>query len=120
MANMAYGYTPQASAQPPRYSDVVGGPPLIDNAWYDPRGWSMKKRLIVTACMVIVVIVVVVGAVEGVKANAYPKYSPLNYSLRDTYSGLSFFDNFEYYTSTDPTHGFVQYVHSFHGLRLMH
>ena len=39
----------------------------------------------------------------------YPNYSKLDYSLKDEFSGSTFFDNFEYFTDTDPTHGFVQY-----------
>jgi opacity protein-like surface antigen len=68
--------------------------------------------LIVAACVVVIIIAVTVGAVEGTKAAAYPNYSQLNYTLKDTFSGSSFFDNFEYYSTTDPTNGFVQYVNS--------
>ena len=32
------------------------------------------------------------------------------YSLKDYYSGSSFFDGFTFFTSFDPTHGFVNYV----------
>lgn len=62
----------------------------------------------------VVIVAIIVGAVEGVKANAYPNYSQLHYTLVDTFSGSSFFDNFEYYTSTDPTNGWVQYVYLDH------
>lgn len=96
-----HGYHAQASPNPP---------PAIGRSWYDPRGWSLRKRLIVAACIVVVIIAVIVGAVEGVKANAYPNYSSLNYTLVNTMSGSSFFDNFEYYTAADPTNGFVQYA----------
>ncbi|RAL15832.1 glycoside hydrolase family 16 protein [Aspergillus homomorphus CBS 101889] len=83
----------------------------IVRAWYDPRGWSSRKRLIVAAGILIIVIVaVVVGAVEGTKKPSYPDYSRLNYELADTYSGTSFFDRFDYYSGQDPTDGFVQYV----------
>lgn len=95
--------------QRPRYSELPGGTGT-SYPWYNPRGWSPRKKLIVAACVVVIIIAVIVGAVEGVKANAYPNYSKLHYSLRDTYSGSSFFNNFEYFTATDPTQGFVQYV----------
>lgn len=49
-------------------------------------------------------------AVSGSKANTYPKYSPLSYSLTDTYAGISFFDNFDYFSGVDPAGGFVHYV----------
>jgi hypothetical protein len=45
--------------------------------------------------------------VEGVRANRYPDYTPLNYKLVDTYEGPSFFDNFDYFSDEDPTKGFV-------------
>jgi hypothetical protein len=102
---------PQAIPNPPRYSEVFGSRAVMEIPWYDPRGWSGRRKLIIGACVVVVIVAVIVGAVEGVKANAYPNYSQLNYTLVDTYSGSSFFDNFEYYTSTDPTNGFVQYVY---------
>ncbi|KAJ5099891.1 hypothetical protein N7532_006892 [Penicillium argentinense] len=104
----AYAYPTQA---PPRYSEIVGRAPTVERPWYDVRGWSLRKKLIVAGCVVVIIVAVIVGAVEGTKAAAYPNYSALNYTLKDTYSGSSFFDNFEYATS-DPTNGFVQYVDS--------
>ncbi|KAJ5614713.1 endo-1-3(4)-beta-glucanase [Penicillium herquei] len=102
---------------PPRYSTVAGARPgpgaQASYAWYNPRGWSLRKKLIVAGCIAVVIIAIIVGAVEGVKANAaYPDYSQLNYTLVDTYSGTDFFDNFVYYTAADTTDGFVQYVDS--------
>jgi hypothetical protein len=101
---------PQTTPQPPRYSEVFGSKPVMERPWYNPLGWSGRKKLIIAGCVVVVIVAVIVGAVEGVKANAYPNYSQLNYTLVDTFSGSSFFDNFEYYTSTDPSNGWVQYV----------
>jgi hypothetical protein len=37
------------------------------------------------------------------------KYPPLDYSVVKSYSGGSFFDQFNFYTGEDPTHGFVEY-----------
>lgn len=104
--NQTYSYAPVSG--PPKYSDVVGDKSDFERPWYDPRGWSLRKKLIVAACVVVVIVAVIVGAVEGVKANAYPDYSRLNYSPVDVFSGASFFDNFEYFTGYDPTKGFVQ------------
>ncbi|THC90884.1 hypothetical protein EYZ11_009664 [Aspergillus tanneri] len=84
--------------------------PLADRPWYDPRGWSLRNRLIAVVVIVLVIIAVIVGAVEGTKANRYPDYMPLNYQLVDTYSGTSFLDRFNYFSDEDPTSGFVQYV----------
>lgn len=78
--------------------------------WYNPQGWSFRKRLIAVCAIVIIIVVVVVGTVEGVRANRYPNYTPLTYQLRDTYAGPSFFDQFRYFSDADPTDGFVVYV----------
>ncbi|KAJ5623825.1 hypothetical protein N7510_000134 [Penicillium lagena] len=90
-----------------------GGPEkdlLTTTPWYDPRGWSLRKKLVIVALVIVVIIVTIVGAVEGVRANRYPDYTPLNYKLVDTYQGTSFFDNFDYFSNQDPTNGFVVYV----------
>ncbi|KAB8225549.1 concanavalin A-like lectin/glucanase domain-containing protein [Aspergillus novoparasiticus] len=78
--------------------------------WYNPRGWSLRTKLIAGVVGVAVVVAVIVGAVEGTKANRYPDYTKLNYQLVDTYSGTNFLDRFDYYHGEDPTEGFVQYV----------
>src|SRR5437667_2665067 len=44
------------------------------------------------------------------KPSSTSKYSPLEYSLLKSYSAGSFFDQFNFYTGEDPTHGFVQYA----------
>ena len=41
------------------------------------------------------------------------KYLPLDYSLVKSYSAGSFFDQFNFYTGPDPTHGFVEYILSY-------
>ncbi|KAI1332090.1 glycoside hydrolase family 16 protein [Xylariaceae sp. FL0255] len=75
-----------------------------------PRTWSKKVWAIVVSVIVIVLIIIIVVPVEVEKANRYPDYSRLTYSLKDTYSGTSFFDNFDYFTGYDPAQGFVHYV----------
>lgn len=32
------------------------------------------------------------------------------YTLKDSWSGSNFLSNFDFFTASDPTHGFVQYV----------
>ncbi|PYI35687.1 endo-1,3(4)-beta-glucanase [Aspergillus indologenus CBS 114.80] len=100
---------PPGAGEGPRRSNNA---PVLEHRWYDPRGWSTRKRLLVAAGIAIVIIIAVaVGAVEGTKkSSSYPDYSRLNYELVDTYAGASFFDRFEYYSGVDPTDGFVQYV----------
>ncbi|KAL4922922.1 concanavalin A-like lectin/glucanase domain-containing protein [Aspergillus aurantiobrunneus] len=95
--------------EPPTFSPPTPdqqAPPL----WYNPRGWSLRTKLISGIACVAVIIGVIVGAVEGSKTMRYPDYSPLEYSLVDTYSGLDFFEKFDYFSDDDPTNGFVQYV----------
>ncbi|KAH8805932.1 glycoside hydrolase family 16 protein [Xylogone sp. PMI_703] len=82
-----------------------GAPP-----WWDVRQWSRRRLIIAGVVIVILIIVIIVAAVEGTKKSKYPNYSPLTYTLKDTFSGTSFFDNFDYFTGYDPTFGFVHYV----------
>lgn len=86
-------------------------------AWYNPRGWSVCKRIVVGAVILAatagVVAGVVLGAMEGVKANRYPNYTPLNYGLVHAYEGTEFFDQFYYFSAEDPTDGHVMYVAHF-------
>lgn len=84
--------------------------PQNHKAWYDPRGWSLRKKLLVVGIAIVIIVAVVAGSVEGVKANRYPDYRPLNYSLADVYEGPAFFNKFNYYSGADPTDGFVEYV----------
>lgn len=90
-----------------KYTPPQAGPA---QPWYNPRGWSLRTKLIAGVVGVAVVVAVIVGAVEGTKANRYPDYTQLNYRLVDTYSGTSFLDRFDYYHGEDPTDGFVQYA----------
>lgn len=36
--------------------------------------------------------------------------SNTTYQLQDNYDGTNFFDGFDFYSGTDPTHGFVDYL----------
>jgi hypothetical protein len=110
--HMSQNKTPVGSAYPRGYGDWSGDATDQQTDQYsrwDPRGWSLKKKIFLAAGVVVVIVAVVVGSVLGVRANRYPNYSKLNYTLKDNFSGSSFFDNFEYFTGADPTHGFVQY-----------
>ncbi len=59
--------------------------------WWNPRYWSRKVWLAVVAVVVIVVVIVVAVAVTVTKKNAYPSYSELSYSLKDTCKFFSFY-----------------------------
>lgn len=69
---------------------------------------SWKCWIITAAIVIIVLIIVIVIAVKVTKANRYPNYSTLSYTLAETYSGESFFDKFNYFSGYDPAQGFVQ------------
>lgn len=101
------GLNPISRGMHEQVSSSAGSP---QRAWYDPRGWSLRKKLIVGIVGIAAIIGIIVGAVEGSKARRYPDYAPLDYHLVDTYSGASFFDQFDYFSDEDPTDGFVQYV----------
>ncbi|PYH39671.1 glycoside hydrolase family 16 protein [Aspergillus neoniger CBS 115656] len=94
------------TAQKATVAKGAGGP------WYDPRSWSVLTKSLVAGGLVVIIVALVVGIYEGTKPSSYPDYSALSYKLADTYSGSSFFDEFEYYTATDTTDGFVDYVDS--------
>jgi hypothetical protein len=78
--------------------------------WYNPRGWSLLKKVLVGLGAIIFIIVVILAPYYGVKLNRYPNYTALDYRIVDTYSGASFFEQFNYFTDEDPTDGHVVYV----------
>lgn len=78
--------------------------------WWNPKYWSKRTRIIVGILTgIIVLIIIIAAAVAGSKASSYPDYTPLNYSVADTYQGSNFYDNFEYWDTYDPAAGFVHY-----------
>jgi hypothetical protein len=74
----------------------------------NPKNWSRKCGIILTVCVIIIATLVIVVALIVTRENRYPDYSTLNYTLIDTFSGSSFFDNINYLTGYDPAAGFVQ------------
>ncbi|KAI9828443.1 MAG: hypothetical protein M1832_002871 [Thelocarpon impressellum] len=96
-----------APGPPPPYTEGYAPPP--GPQWH-PRNWSRKVLLAVGGAVVVLLVVIVAVAVTVSKNNRYPDYSRLDYVLKDTYSGPSFFDDFDYFTGYDPTGGFVHYV----------
>ncbi|KAK1243787.1 hypothetical protein MKX08_001925 [Trichoderma sp. CBMAI-0020] len=104
---------------PPRYDEVNLGSGGGDGARYGAPWWKNKKVWIGVAAVVVIAIVigVAVGVTQG-KKSSYPDYSQLTYTLKDTFQGESFFDNFNYYTGYDPAQGFVHYVPEVEAQRL--
>jgi hypothetical protein len=74
----------------------------------NPLHWKLWQKLVALALIVLVIIAIIVGAVLGTRANAYPNYYKLNYSAGDTYQGPTFFEQFSFFNTYDPTAGFVQ------------
>ncbi|KAI7189963.1 putative endo-1,3(4)-beta-glucanase [Hortaea werneckii] len=99
-------------------SDPYGPPPSYDKAQagtgskWAPKNWTKKTMIAVAIGVCVLIAVIIIAAVLGSRAasGSYPDYSPLNYTLKDTYHGTDFFDNFNYFTGYDPTSGFVHYV----------
>lgn len=77
-----------------------------------PRTWGKKTyaALLLIVAAIVVAIVVPVVVTKKSSAGVYPTYYPINYKLQETWTGESFFGNFDFYTKPDPTQGFVTYV----------
>jgi len=78
--NMQMATSPGAS--PPAY--VTDKPETLEPRWYDFKRWGWKRWAILGAGVVAIIVIVVVAVVEVEKANRYPDYSKLSYSLEDT------------------------------------
>ncbi|KAI1406549.1 glycoside hydrolase family 16 protein [Hypoxylon fuscum] len=95
---------------PPRGNMAYNAPrPNAPSKW-NPKTWRKRTWAIVAVILAVIIVVCVVAPVEVAKANRYPDYYRLNYTLADEYSGTSFFDKFDYFTGYDPAQGFVHYV----------
>ncbi|EOO01541.1 putative glycoside hydrolase family 16 protein [Phaeoacremonium minimum UCRPA7] len=105
---------------PPAYTEISRQTPRTNmganhynediDRWYNPRTWRKRIWAILVAIIVIIIVVVVAVVVTLNKQGAYPNYTNLTYTLSDTYSGETFFDNFNYFHDYDPSSGFVHYV----------
>lgn len=114
-----YNDTPESSLKNSNFTKIAYDPHAYNDDEYNysdrpswrkhPRSWSKRCWILVAVVAIIVLIIAIVVPVEVTKANRYPDYSFLNYSLADTYAGEGFFDNFNYFYGYDPAQGFVQY-----------
>ncbi|RMZ78919.1 hypothetical protein DV737_g3677, partial [Chaetothyriales sp. CBS 132003] len=80
--------------------------------WRDPREWSVGRWIVIGLGVVICVLVAVLVPLLITRANKYPDYSQLTYSLAETFQGEDFFDSFNYFDDYDPAEGFVHYANS--------
>lgn len=102
---------PQAQNLPPPYNiDYMDEKATREYSKWHPKSWGKNTKRAVFFGVCAIIVAIICGAYFGVRANKYPNYTKLNYTLRDTYSGSDFFDRFEYFTGYDPTSGFVHYV----------
>ncbi|WPH03485.1 glycoside hydrolase family 16 protein [Acrodontium crateriforme] len=79
---------------------------------WNPKRWSRGVIIGAIIAAIVIIVAIIVGAVVGSRNSnsAYPDYTQLNYTLQDTYHGTTFFDNFDYFNTYDPSQGFVHYV----------
>lgn len=113
MGMPSYGPPPSYGAPRPGDFDNMARPDVAyqsPRSRFDPRGWRLRTKILAGIGVVVLIIVIIVASVLGTRANRYPDYSKLDYTLEDTYQGTSFFDDFNYFTGYDPAQGFVQYV----------
>lgn len=82
----------------------------LSHPWWNAKHWGKKGWFTTAGVVAAIIIIVAVAATEAAKANRYPTYSKLTYSLAENYTGTDFFDNFDYFTGYDPSSGFVHYV----------
>jgi hypothetical protein len=68
--------------QPPAYR--IDDEDTLNPRWYDVREWGKKIWIGIGVAVAIIIIIVVVAVVEVEKANRYPDYSALSYSLSET------------------------------------
>lgn len=80
----SYGNERQYQAQP-AYTNPHNGAAYekAEAPWWNPKSWRKRTWAIVAVVIIVILIAVIVGAVLGSKANAYPDYSALSYSLSD-------------------------------------
>lgn len=97
----------------------------------NPLQWHKRTWAGISVAIIVAVVIGVAVGVSVTKANRYPDYSALSYTLEDTCkydelrslslssfnnqctlldSGTNFFDNFDYFEGYDPSSGFVHYV----------
>ncbi|KAF4120578.1 Glycosyl hydrolases family 16 [Geosmithia morbida] len=115
-------YEPKPGGNPSSFTPIHDSPDPVRHGaagvsrvqttkpWWNARYWPKKVWAGVAAIVVIVIVIAVAVGVTQSKKDAYPNYTELSYSLKDTFEGENFFDNFDYFTGYDPTSGFVHYV----------
>lgn len=78
-SNQKNNYTATMIDSPPPYEKVAKSPSRLN-----PRTWGWKTWTAIAVVAIAVIVAVIVGAVLGVRANEYPNYSALTYTLQDT------------------------------------
>lgn len=55
----------------------------VSHAWWNMKHWGKKGWLILAGVVIIIVIIIAVAVTQVNKANAYPEYTKLTYSLAE-------------------------------------
>lgn len=79
--NMTDNYG-QPMGPPPEYK--VDRDDTLYHPWYNVKYWGKKAWLIVGAIIVAIVVIIIIVAVVETKANRYPDYTKLDYTLSET------------------------------------
>jgi hypothetical protein len=74
------------------YGRSMGPPPeykldrddTLNHPWYDFKYWGKRGWLTLVAVIVAIIVIIIVVAVVETKANKYPDYTALSYSLSET------------------------------------
>ncbi|KAH6893280.1 concanavalin A-like lectin/glucanase domain-containing protein [Thelonectria olida] len=112
---------PKPGEAPPAYDEIMldRGGAADDHVrhvhssgapWWNARYWRKRVWLGVVVAILGIVAIIIGVVVSVSQRSRYPNYTALSYKLVDTYSGESFFDQFNYFTGYDPSNGFVHYV----------
>ncbi|KAK6346922.1 hypothetical protein TWF696_007022 [Orbilia brochopaga] len=72
--------------------------------WFNWKLWALGLLAVCTF------VTAVVLPIEIHLMNRYPDYSPLSYTLQTAYSGVNFFDAWDFGNGTEATNGFTNYV----------
>lgn len=73
-------YSSERQIPPPPRRNMTQQPSA---PWWNPRYWRKRTWAIAVTIFIIILVIVIVVPVEVVKANRYPDYTALNYSLAD-------------------------------------
>lgn len=75
-------YSTEQQQLPPRRGNMAYA--QTKTPWWNARYWRKRTWAIVVTIIVIILVVCIVAPLEVAKANKYPDYTALNYTLSDS------------------------------------